>query len=58
MISVGGRPSHTIFKNIKMNSYIKMIDFGRGDVFTKLKLVDGIMDVWRFLDVEEACIAS
>lgn len=35
-----------------------MIDFGRGDVFTKLKLVDGIMDVWRFLDVEEACIAS
>lgn len=41
-----------------MNSYIKMIDFGRGDVFTKLKLVDGIMDVWRFLDVEEACIAS
>ena len=51
-MSVGGRPSHMIFVDIKM------IDFGRGDVFTKLELGDGIMDVWRLLDVEEACIAS
>ena len=35
-----------------------MIDFGRGDVFTKLELGDGIMDVWILLDVEETCIAS
>ena len=39
VMSVGSRLSHTIFGDIKM------IDFGMDDVFTKLELRDGIMNV-------------
>lgn len=45
LIPVYGRPSHTMFRDIKMNSYIKLIDFGRDDVFTKLELRDSLEDV-------------